>query len=252
MQRFKDKFALTQAGQMEWGFPQLNDLLTKKEIKKDNGMDFAKFNKVDSILFDLDGTLWDASKTSAKALNEALRQFGYGSNIFDDKTIRPFSGLRIEILFKKYFDFIPEQDQEGFIELYQTNEKDLMKVIGGELFPHVKEVLAALSREYKLFIVSNCATGYIENFIGFHKLQNLFADFEPSGNTGLPKSENIKLITGRNHLKNSIYVGDTLWDYEAARKANIPFIYAAYGFGQVNDADRKINDIIELEQLLIK
>lgn len=215
-------------------------------------MDLTKFNKVDSIIFDLDGTLWDASKTATKALNETLRQFGNHNNVLDEKTIRSFSGLKIKIIFEKYFDFIQEQDHEEFIELYQTNEKDLMKVFGGDLFPHVKKTLAALSREYKLFIVSNCLTGYIENFIGFHKLQNLFADFESSGNTGLPKSENIKLITGRNNLKNSIYVGDTQWDYEAAQKAKVPFIYAAYGFGQVNNPDQKINDILELEQLFIK
>ena len=39
------------------------------------------------------------------------------------------------------------------------------------------------------------------------------------------ESENIKLLIGRNNLNNSVYVGDTIWDYEAAQKANVP-IYA--------------------------
>ena len=28
-------------------------------------------------------------------------------------------------------------------------------------------------------------------------------------------------------------MGDTDWDYQAARRAGVPFIHAAYGFGQV-------------------
>ncbi|MFR7899958.1 MAG: hypothetical protein ACLU6Y_09110 [Ruminococcus sp.] len=32
-------------------------------------------------------------------------------------------------------------------------------------------------------------------------------------------------------LKDPVYVGDTLGDFNACRKADIPFIFAEYGFG---------------------
>ena len=53
----------------------------------------------------------------------------------------------------------------------------------------------------------------------------------------------------RNNIKKAIYVGDTEGDREAAKKANIPFIYASYGFGEVSDYDYKIDSISDLKTL---
>ena len=47
------------------------------------------------------------------------------------------------------------------------------------------------------------------------------------------RSDNIALVVKRQGLKRPVYVGDTDWDYQAARRAGVPFIHAAYGFGQV-------------------
>lgn len=209
-----------------------------------------QFTNTDSLIFDLDGTLWDASVTCAKAWNETFRQSGTEDHVLDAAAIRSFSGLRIEKVFRQYFDFIPADKQEEIIELYKVNEKKFMKALGGQLFPHVTEVLAELSIKYKLFIVSNCLTGYIENFIELNGFQKIFTDFESSGNTGLAKSDNIRLIIERNKLKSPVYIGDTLWDYEAASEANVPFIYAAYGFGELRNAEWKIEEFKELRQLL--
>lgn len=205
---------------------------------------------IDSIIFDLDGTLWDASVTCAKAWNKSLKQTGNEDHAVTGYVVRSFSGLRIEIILKQYFAFIPENKHSELLEFYRINEADLMKRFGGELYPQVKEVLLALSKQYKLFIVSNCLVGYIENFILFNELQNIFSDFESSGNTGLAKSDNLKLIIERNKLHNPVYLGDTLWDQEAASKANIPFIYAGYGFGKTDRSVWKINEFTELPRLL--
>ena len=82
-------------------------------------------------------------------------------------------------------------------------------------------------------MVSNCQAGYIEAFYKGTGLGGYFKDFESAGNTGLPKWDNIALVVKRQGLKRPVYVGDTDWDYQAARRAGVPFIHAAYGFGQV-------------------
>ncbi len=209
-----------------------------------------ELKNIDSLIFDLDGTLWDASNSCTKAWNETLRQLGNENVVLDEATIRSYIGLKIEKILEQYFDFIPKNKHEELLVLYKVNEKNFMKKFGGQLFPDVKKVLAELKKNYKLFIVSNCLVGYIENFIEFNGFQNMFTDFESSGNTGLAKSDNIKLITERNRLENPIYVGDTFWDYEAAQIANIPFIYAAYGFGQIHHSVCKIEEFMELKKLL--
>ena len=113
-------------------------------------------------------------------------------------------------------------------------EYEYLSEHGATLYNKLEDTLERLSKKYKLFIVSNCQDGYIESFFKSHKLEKYFIDYECPGRTGLAKAENIKLIVERNNLKNPVYVGDTQGDAKAAKDANIPFIYANYGFGDVN------------------
>ena len=71
-------------------------------------------------------------------------------------------------------------------------------------------------------------------------------DYECPGRTGLSKGENNKIIIERNQLMNAVYVGDTKGDAESAKVAGIPFIFANYGFGDVDEYQYKINSFEEL------
>lgn len=205
--------------------------------------------KIDSLIFDLDGTLWDAAGACAKAWNEALKQFGNENYVIEEDLVRSISGLKIDKVMQQCFHFIPAEKHEELLSLYKLHEKNFMKQVGGELYPQVKETLSLLQKNYRLFIVSNCLSGYIENFLSFHNIHPLFNDFECSGNTGLAKSENIRLIIERNKLSHPVYIGDTVWDAEAAKKAAVPFVYAAYGFGNVEQAEWCVSSFADLQKL---
>ncbi|HKP33078.1 MAG TPA: HAD family hydrolase [Chitinophagaceae bacterium] len=207
-------------------------------------------SNTDSIIFDLDGTLWDASAACVMAWNETFDQTGNQGQTLTEDFVRSVSGLRVEKIFSDYLSFIPKNKYEEVLETYKQKEIIFIEKYGGKLFPETKRVLTEMSAKYKLFVVSNCLKGYIESFISFHKLENIFTDFESAGNTGLPKSDNIKLIIKRNSLKNPVYVGDTEWDQEAAKAANIPFIHATYGFRTVEGAEFEIDSLSELEEIL--
>jgi phosphoglycolate phosphatase len=47
-----------------------------------------------------------------------------------------------------------------------------------------------------------------------------------------------------------VYIGDTQGDLEAAEKAGIPFIFAAYGFGEPERWAAKIEHFSQLEEIL--
>ena len=97
-----------------------------------------------------------------------------------------------------------------------------------------EQTLAALSARCPLFLVSNCQDGYIEAFFQAHGLGRYFTDYENPGRTGLPKADNIALVAERNGLRRPLYIGDTQGDYDAASKAGVPFLHAAYGFGRID------------------
>ena len=124
-------------------------------------------------------------------------------------------------------------------EALEENEADL-------LFPGVAETISKLSDKYSLFIVSNCQARYIELFMKKAGIAAYIQDWECFGATGKGKGENIRLLMNRNNITDAIYVGDTQGDYEATRIAQIPFVFAKYGFGQVENYERGIGEIAEL------
>ncbi len=199
----------------------------------------------EGIIFDIDGTLWDSTKACAIAWNDVLNTYGYNHKL-TEQDARSLSGIKLEIMFPQFFPFVPKSQYSDILECYKNKEKYFMKILGGTLYPNVIHILKQLSKKTKLYIVSNCIDGYIEIFINFNKLHLIFTDYESAGKTGLEKKENLRLLIERNQIENPLYIGDTISDYEAAISNNIPFIYAAYGFGNVTNAEYKIDNFSDL------
>ena len=186
----------------------------------------------DSLIFDLDGTLWDASESCVDAWNDASAKSGLSDKKVGADFIRALSGLRMNDIMLNYYPGSSTQSRQLFLQYYNELENVNLAQMGGRLYPGVAETLPLLQQKFPLFIVSNCLEGYIENFLDFFKFRALFTDFESAGNTGLSKAENIQLIIRRNSLKHPLYIGDTGWDADAASLAGVPFLFANYGFGK--------------------
>lgn len=187
----------------------------------------------DGILFDLDGTLWDACPQLTVSWNRALELHRVPRAPLTVQEVRDCMGLLLHDIAVKLLPMLPREEQDAVINDCVRMELEYLAEHGGSLFPREEETLAALAAQCPLFVVSNCEDGYIEAFYQGTGMGRYFTDCESAGRTGLPKSENIKLVARRNGLKNPIYIGDTALDYSSAREAGVPFLHAAYGFGQV-------------------
>ena len=75
---------------------------------------------------------------------------------------------------------------------------------------------------------------------------DLFDDYEEWERTGKVKGENIRLVMERNGFRKALYIGDTRKDQEAAQLAGIPFLHAAYGFGEAEKPDGILRELTEL------
>lgn len=207
--------------------------------------------KVQAILFDLDGTLWNSSKEVLDAWNQVLAKHPEsGRGPLTAEELNSCFGLPMTEIAAKLFTKLDVKAQQVLMDECCKVENDYLREHGAVLFPDLEETLAALHREYKLFVVSNCQQGYIESFITAHKLEQYFDDIECWGNNLLPKGENNKLIMKRNHVTRAVYVGDTAGDEQSARVADIPFVYAAYGFGKAVAPDYTIHKFSELPRLM--
>lgn len=204
---------------------------------------------MDSIIFDLDGTLWDSTEVVTAAWKAVLGKYPETGNGITKEALQGIMGLQIAEVGRLLFPSLEEEMQRKIMDDCCEMECKYLAKQGGVLFGELEEVLHALSQKYKLFIVSNCQAGYIEAFYGYHRLDKYFTDFENPGRTGLSKGENIKLIMQRNHLTSPVYVGDTEGDQKSAAFAGIPFVYASYGFGEVHSPDYTIHRFSELLEL---
>ncbi len=207
-------------------------------------------DKTDSIIFDLDGTLWDSTATVAKAWQGALQQVDYVKGTVTQADVQAITGMPYKAIFEKLFPYLSPSQQHELQVLCSKDELNYMQQYGGTLYDGLEETLAYLQAKYRLFIVSNCQSGYIEAFLEHHHMQAYFEDHECYGSRDLPKSENIKEIIRRNNLQAPVYVGDTGGDSEASQKNNIPFIFASYGFGFVPKPAISIGHFTDLRKLL--
>lgn len=206
--------------------------------------------KLDGLIFDLDGTLWDATDGIKETWKIVL---SHHPDVHKEVTASDLAtnfGKPIHDIADNLFPMLEPAYRYQLMDECCNLENSYLSAHGGNLYPDEQVVLAALAAHFPLFIVSNCQDGYIQSYLKGNRMEKYFSDFESIGVTGLSKGENIKLIIQRNHLQNTAYVGDTIRDAEGAAVAGIPFIHAAYGFGEVKACAMKLHTFRDLLDLI--
>lgn len=203
--------------------------------------------KPDSIILDIDGTLWNSTPIVADAWNSVISKRSDISMRFTAYQLTQLFGRSLPDIADLAFPFLEERDRYALINICCDQEhKYLYEAKQDLLYPGVADTIKKLSEDYKLFIVSNCQDGYIELFLEKTGLGPYITDFECPGNSNRTKGTNIRLVMKRNHLHNPVYVGDIEGDRTASKEAGIPFCHAAYGFGKVENPDYVIQQFSDL------
>ncbi len=207
--------------------------------------------KIDSIILDVDGTLWDSTGIVAGAWTRAVRECGYEDVTVTANVLKGLFGLTMAAIAARLLPQVSEAKQEQVMDLCCVYEQEALEADECRIcYPGVADTIQELSESVRLFIVSNCQSGYIELFLDKTGLGPYITDIECYGNTGKGKADNIRLIVERNHLESPVYVGDTQGDCDAAGQAHVPFVFAEYGFGQADRWDAKIETFAELTDLI--
>ncbi|MDE6301879.1 MAG: HAD family hydrolase [Muribaculaceae bacterium] len=193
--------------------------------------------KIDALIFDMDGTLWDAIPSYCRVWDETCAQLGVSRRPVEYQELLGLMGKPLGEIFE---DLIGSDviDRTTFVSALAATEDRLMPELGGRLFDGVRETLEALrSRGVRLFMVSNCSGFGLDNFLNFTGLKPLFEDWLSFGATGVDKDVNLLALRDRYRLHRPVYVGDIQRDSDSTHQAGMEFAWAAYGFGTADDAE---------------
>ena len=206
----------------------------------------------ESLIFDIDGTLWDSRALVAEGYNLQLRDEGMEEFCVDAQRLRPLFGKVMTAIADELFPHLPPQQRYALMERCMERENRYLEEnecrIGYEGIP---ETLEALAKRHRLFIVSNSQQGYPELCIQKLGLGDWISGHLCFGDTGTSKGKTIRTLMERYGITSCAYIGDTQGDYEATLEAGVPFIWADYGFDTSTGYALRIHtprDLIALEQ----
>ena len=186
----------------------------------------------------------------AQAWNKAIAEVGGTATMVSAAVLKKEFGKTMKAIADSLFTDADERTKDRLMEKCCIYEHEALEEnTENLLFPDVVETVPKLAEKYRIFIVSNCQSGYIELFMRKSGIESYIQDWECFGDTGKGKGENILSLMRRNHITDAVYVGDTQGDYEATQKAKVPFIFVKYGFGQSEGCERAIDSIKELLDL---
>jgi phosphoglycolate phosphatase len=198
----------------------------------------------DALIFDIDGTLWNASATSAKGWNKGLAKLGIDKRINAEQI-----GMVTGHPYEECVEMLLPGMGESYPELFKTLDKyetEAIKSEGGRFFEGVIEGMIELAGRYKIFLVSNCQEWYLRLFLDFSGLKHILAGTDCNGISGLPKNEMLLRLKRDYARKNPVYIGDTAGDEGAAKLAEMDFIFASWGFGKPNGSPTTVTSFAEL------
>ena len=200
------------------------------------------------IIFDLDGTLWDATGTLVIGWNQVFAEHNFPA--VTKEYVASYMGKTSKQIAAGVFPFLPIEEAFPIMKEAGRKGREAIAVHGAELFPREREILEELSKNYVLCILTNSSAGYVDLLFEVTGFRDLFTDSISHGENGLNKTENIRILMERNQLDAAAYIGDTRDDQIYSEAVPVPFIFAAYGHGQALDPAYTINTFSELPQVV--
>lgn len=212
--------------------------------------------KYDLVIFDLDGTLMDTSKSITKTVNSVMEELGkkqYSANGCVKFVGGGVSGLARNILEKEKYDDVTNEEMEKVIRKYY----DIYFDYGVEPYEGIPELLDFLEQNgVKKGIVTNkdheTALSAVDKKLYKWKFDGIFGSNEKEY-PNKPNPYNVhKMAQNLNISKEKIlFAGDMLVDVNTAKNAGIDIVYCKWGFGEVKgedgiDEDVKVSSVQEI------
>jgi phosphoglycolate phosphatase len=205
-------------------------------------------HNTDALIFDMDGTLWDAVDTYAEIWNMAFEREGIEQRITRNDLLA-LIGTPIDDIIRH---FVPANQVEHLLQVIAGLVVTELPRLGGRLYEGVQEGIATLAQHYQLFMLSNCDELELPIFVRYAGIEPYITDTLAYGNTHLRKADNMRLLAEKYHLQHPVYVGDTDSDCSEAHRAGVPFVWMSYGFGTTDKAQLQFDTFADMTRYFVE
>lgn len=204
-----------------------------------------------TILFDVDGTLIDTEKTIIKSWQKTLKQtFNIEPAAEDLFYILGIPGTKAV----ERYATSPEQSQE-LIDLWEKNDHQMFHY--AKLFDGIENMLRGLKQnQVQLGIVTSRTNQELKIVFDHFPIKKYFDTAVTASQTELHKPNPEPILKAIDTLKidpkNTLYIGDSIYDFQCARNAQVEFALASWGakenseFNKVDYLLKQPNDLVEL------
>lgn len=212
----------------------------------------SKKNQIsfDAIIFDIDGTLWDSREVVAIAWQAAVHDHTNLPADFDGESIGKHFGKPMKDIFRAIYPDLSDEELDNLTPYLYEYEHRYLRQMKPQPYEGVQKTLEVLAKKYDLYIVTNGQKGYTEAMLDATGLHAYFKGWLSYGDTFSSKDVTILKLMDKYDIRHTCYVGDTMGDLEASAKAGIPFIYCAYGLGEVDEAECEIENFDALPEAI--
>ena len=119
--------------------------------------------KYESLIFDIDGTLWDSRALVAEGYNIQLKTEGLDHLCVTAEDLKPLFGKVMTEIADAILATIPAESRYDLMERCMATENRYLEENPCHIgYPGIRETVEKLSKKYRLFIVSNSQCGYPE------------------------------------------------------------------------------------------
>ncbi len=206
--------------------------------------------KFESLIFDIDGTLWDSRALVAEGYNIQLEREGLQHLFVNAEQLKSLFGKVMTDIADVILESIdPSERYDLMARCMETENAYLYENPCNIGYPGVPETVRELSKHHRMFIVSNSQCGYPELCMEKLGLTPYIEGHLCFGDTGTSKGKTIRTLMEKYSIESCAYIGDTQGDYEATVEAGVPFIWATFGFGTPDGFAAKIDRFEELLNL---